>query len=150
MSQIVREVEAAFYLLLWVPSLAGLGVFQAVTGNTVPVAWVPLGLSYLMVLLIGMFYLSIGLFGSVLSRNQAVSAMISFTIIALLFFAGFLSYLVPDPGWREAFHYIFILEQMRAFSTGLFDSRPVVFYLTGTAFFLLLTHRVMAGRRLKG
>ncbi|NBQ65781.1 MAG: ABC transporter permease [Verrucomicrobia bacterium] len=140
----------AFYLLLWVPSLAGLGVFQAVTGNTVPVAWVPLGLSYLMVLLIGMFYLSIGLFGSVLSRNQAVSAMISFTIIALLFFAGFLSYLVPDPGWREAFNYIFILEQMRAFSMGLFDSRPVVFYLTGTAFFLLLTQRVMAGRRLKG
>jgi len=26
----------------------------------------------------------------------------------------------------------------------------VVFYLSGTAFFLILTHRVMAGRRLKG
>ena len=140
----------AFYLILWVPSLLGLAVFQTVTGNTVPVAWMPLGLSYLMVTLVGMFYLSIGLFGSVLSRNQAVAAMISFTIIALLFFAGFLSYLVRDPGWREALTYVFTLEQMRSFSAGLFDSRPVVFYLSGTLFFLILTHRVMAGRRLKG
>ena len=140
----------SFYILLWLPSLAGLAIFQLVTRNAVPVAWMPLGLSYLMVILVGMLYLSIGLFSSVLTKNQAVAAMISFTIIALLFFAGFLSYLVRDPGWRDALTYIFTLEQMRSFSAGLFDSRAVVFYLSGTAFFLILTQRVMAGRRLNG
>jgi ABC-2 type transport system permease protein len=140
----------SFYILLWLPSLAGLAIFQVVTRNAVPVAWIPLGLSYLMVILVGMLYLSIGLFSSVLTKNQAVAAMISFTIIALLFFAGFLSYLVRDPGWRDALTYIFTLEQMRSFSAGLFDSRAVVFYLSGTAFFLVLTQRVMAGRRLNG
>ena len=140
----------AFYVLLWLPSLAGLAIFQWVTRNAVPVAWMPLGLSYLMVILVGMLYLSIGLFSSVLTKNQAVAAMISFTIIALLFFAGFLSYLVRDPGWRDALTYIFTLEQMRSFSAGLFDSRAVVFYLSGTVFFLILTQRVMAGRRLNG
>ncbi len=139
-----------FYLLLWIPSLLGLAIFQLVTQQAVPVAWIPLGFSYLMVTLVGMLYLSIGLFASVLTRNQAVAAMISFTMIALLFFAGFLSYLVRDPGWREVLSYIFTLEQMRSFSAGLFDSRPVVFYLSGTAFFLILTRQVMAGRRLKG
>ena len=139
-----------FYLLLWIPSLLGLAIFQLVTKQAVPVAWIPLGFSYLMVTLVGMMYLSIGLFASVLTRNQAVAAMISFTTIALLFFAGFLSYLVRDPGWREALSYIFTLEQMRSFSAGLFDSRPVVFYLSGTVFFLILTRQVMAGRRLKG
>jgi ABC-2 type transport system permease protein len=139
-----------FYLLLWIPSLLGLAIFQLVTKQAVPVAWIPLGFSYLMVSLVGMMYLSIGLFASVLTRNQAVAAMISFTTIALLFFAGFLSYLVRDPGWREALSYIFTLEQMRSFSAGLFDSRPVVFYLSGTVFFLILTRQVMAGRRLKG
>ncbi len=44
-----------FYLLLWIPSLLGLVVFQSVTGNAVPVAWIPLGLSYLMVTMVGMF-----------------------------------------------------------------------------------------------
>ena len=102
-----------FYLLLWIPSLLGLAIFQLVTKQAVPVAWIPLGFSYLMVTLVGMMYLSIGLFASVLTRNQAVAAMISFTTIALLFFAGFLSYLVRDPGWREALSYIFTLEQMR-------------------------------------
>jgi ABC-2 type transport system permease protein len=139
-----------FYLLLWIPSLLGLAIFQAVTHQAVPVAWIPLGFSYLMVTLVGMLYLSIGLFASVLTRNQAVAAMISFTMIALLFFSGFLSYLVRDPGWREAMSYIFTLEQMRSFSAGLFDSRPVVFYLSGTVFFLILTRQVMSGRRLKG
>jgi len=139
-----------FYLLLWIPSLLGLAIFQAVTHQAVPVAWIPLGFSYLMVTLVGMLYLSIGLFASVLTRNQAVAAMISFTMIALLFFSGFLSYLVRDPGWREALSYIFTLEQMRSFSAGLFDSRPVVFYLSGTVFFLILTRQVMSGRRLKG
>jgi len=139
-----------FYLLLWIPSLLGLVIFQSVTHHAVPIAWIPLGFSYLMVTLVGMLYLSIGLFASVLSRNQAVSAMISFTVIALLFFSGFVSYLVRDPGWREALNYIFTLEQMRAFSAGLFDSRPVVFYLSGTVFFLILTRQVMAGRRLNG
>jgi len=139
-----------FYLLLWIPSLLGLAIFQAVTHQAVPVAWIPRGFSYLMVTLVGMLYLSIGLFASVLTRNQAVAAMISFTMIALLFFSGFLSYLVRDPGWREALSYIFTLEQMRSFSAGLFDSRPVVFYLSGTVFFLILTRQVMSGRRLKG
>jgi ABC-2 type transport system permease protein len=139
-----------FYLLLWIPSLLGLAIFQAVTHQAVPVAWIPLGFSYLMVTLVGMLYMSIGLFASVLTRNQAVAAMISFTMIALLFFSGFLSYLVRDPGWREALNYIFTLEQMRSFSAGLFDSRPVVFYLSGTLFFLILTRQVMAGRRLNG
>jgi ABC-2 type transport system permease protein len=139
-----------FYLLLWIPSLLGLAIFQFVTHQAVPVAWIPLGFSYLMVTLVGMLYLSIGLFASVLTRNQAVAAMISFTVIALLFFAGFLSYLVRDPGWREVLNYIFTLEQMRSFSAGLFDSRPVVFYLSGTAFFLILTRQVMTGRRLNG
>ena len=139
-----------FYLLLWIPSLLGLAIFQLVTKQAVPVAWIPLGFSYLMVTLVGMMYLSIGLFASVLTRSQAVAAMISLTTIALLFFAGFLSYLVRDPGWREALSYIFTLEQMRSFSAGLFDSRPVVFYLSGTVFFLILTRQVMAGRRLKG
>ena len=139
-----------FYLLLWIPSLLGSAIFQLVTHQAVPVAWIPLGFSYLMVTLVGMLYLSIGLFASVLTRNQAVAAMISFTMIALLFFAGFLSYLVRDPGWREVLNYIFTLEQMRSFSAGLFDSRPVVFYLSGTAFFLILTRQVMTGRRLNG
>lgn len=139
-----------FYLLLWIPSLFGLAIFQVVTHQAVPVAWIPLSFSYLMVTLVGMLYLSIGLFASVLTRNQAVAAMISFTMIALLFFAGFLSYLVRDPGWREVLNYIFTLEQMRAFSAGMFDSRPVIFYLSGTAFFLILTRQVMAGRRLNG
>jgi len=40
-------------------------------------------------------------------------------------------------------------EQMRTFSKGIFDSRPVVFYVSGTVFLLLLTQRFLEARRLK-
>ena len=43
---------------------------------------------YLMILFLGMFYLSIGCFASVLTKNQIVAAIISFCVITLLFFSG--------------------------------------------------------------
>jgi len=38
---------------------------------------------------------------------------------------------------------------MDSFSNGIFDSRPVVFYVSMTVFLLLLTQRLLESRRLK-
>ena len=41
-------------------------------------------------------------------------------------------------------------EHLQNAGLGLFDSRPLVFYVTMTAFMLTLTQRILQGRRLKG
>ncbi|MFH1067517.1 MAG: ABC transporter permease [bacterium] len=138
------------YLLMWAPTLFYLAVFQAVTKHQMPVVWGPVILAYGMVSLVGMFWISIGLFASSLTKNQIVAAMMSFTVIALLFFIGFLSYMLRDAALKDMINYIFTLEHMKQFSRGFFDTRPVVFYLSGTLLFLVLTHRVLMSRRLKG
>ena len=102
-----------------------------------------------MLLLIGMFYLSIGCLASALTRNQIVAAVMSFSVITLLFFTGLLSFFVLNitPTLREMTAYFSSLEHMGEASRGFFDSRPVVFYLSLTLFVLFLTFHVFQSRR---
>jgi len=139
----------AFYVVLWLPTLVFYGVFQFITKNQIPVNWPALGLGYAIVVLIGMFYLSIGLFTSALTKNQIVAAISSFTIIALIFFAGFLNFRTTDPKLLEMVTYISARSHTMLFGSGIFDSRPVVFYLSGTILFLFFTERALAARKLK-
>src|SRR6266480_5802100 len=75
-----------FYIALWLPTLLYFWIFQKIThqpaANSTGAYWG----SCLMLLLLGMFYLSIGCLTSVLTRNQIIAAVISFCAITLLFF----------------------------------------------------------------
>ncbi|MFZ5807183.1 MAG: ABC transporter permease [Verrucomicrobiota bacterium] len=136
-----------FYMILWVPTLLYLAVFQILTRHQLPIVWEPILLSYFIVLLIGMFWISIGMFTSSLTKNQIVAAILSFTIIATLFFVGFLSYIIKDSSVKEILSYIFAYDHTQQYSQGYFDSRPLIFYLSGTALFLALTHHVLTSRK---
>ena len=52
--------------------------------------------SYLLLLLMGMFYCAVGCFGSVLTKNQIVAAVISLVMILALLFMSMLQYVVHD------------------------------------------------------
>jgi ABC-2 type transport system permease protein len=136
-----------FYLILWAPTLLYLAVFQILMRHQIPISWEPIFLGYLMTLLIGMFWISIGAFTSSLTKNQIVAAILAFTMIAMLFFVGFIGYLIKDSSVKEMLNYIFALDHMRQYSQGYFDSRPIVFYLSGTALFLALTRHVLISRK---
>lgn len=138
------------FAILWIPTLIGYAAFQYLTQNSMPFLWGPNLLAVLLVFLIGGFYISIGLFTSSLTRNQIIAAISSFTIILVLFFLGFLVYNIKSEVLREPFQYIFSLDHMQKFSSGLFDTRPIVFYLSGILFFLTLSQRVLVSKRLKG
>jgi len=138
-----------FYLCLWAPTLLYLLVFQWVTDGQVPIQWASLGLCYLLVLLIGGFYVSVGLFASSLTRNQPLAAFMSFAFLLIVFFIGLMSFNMPNSGMADALSYLASYRHMQGFLDGVFDSRPVVFYLSCTLLFLALTQRVMAVKKLK-
>jgi len=102
-----------------------------------------------MLLLIGMFYLAVGCLASALTRNQIVAAVMSFSVITLLFFMGLLNFFIMSitPALRELTAYFSALEHMSEASRGFFDTRPVVFYLSLTAFVLFLTFHIFQSRR---
>jgi ABC-2 type transport system permease protein len=140
-----------FYVTLWLPSLIYFVGFEWVTHTRAAHAAGAYWGSYLLLLLMGMFYLSIGCLASVLTRNQIVAAVISFCSITLLFFAGLLSFLVLNvtPTFRELIGYFSAIEHMGTFSKGVIDSRPIVFYTTMTVLMLVITHQVFQSRKWK-
>lgn len=124
-------------------------LFQYATLNQMPTEWSSVGLSFLILLLITMFYTSVSIFASSMTKNQIVAGLVGFTITTALFFFGMLSYIMPESIYKTALLYIFSYEHFRSYGQGIFDSRPLVFYITGTLLFLALTQSVMASRRLK-
>jgi ABC-2 type transport system permease protein len=140
-----------FYVILWLPTLIYFWIFQAVTrqpaANSVGAY---LG-SYLMLLLLGMFYLSVGCLASALTKNQIVAAIISFCVITLHFFSGLISFVLQEVSsqTRQFLGYFSALEQMGMLSRGEIDTRPMVVYLSLTVVMLTLTYQAFQYRKWK-
>lgn len=138
-----------FYLTLWIPTLFYFVIFQAVTGQPAANSIGAYLGSYLMLLLLGMFYISVGCLASVLTKNQIVAAVISFCVITLHFFSGLLAYILQDvsSATRQLLGYFSALEQMGTLSRGEIDTRPMVLYVSMTLVMLALTHQAFQSRK---
>ncbi len=138
-----------FYAVLWAPSLLYFWIFEWQTEQSAADsvgAW--LG-AYVMLLLLGMFYLAIGCLASALTRNQVVAAIMSFAAISVMFYWGLFSFysVTTSPVLREVTAYLSAISHMGEFSRGIFDTRPVVLYLSLTGLTLYLTFQVFQSRK---
>ncbi len=140
-----------FYLVLWLPTALYFAIFQYVTKMSAAPSYGSYAGSYFLLLLIGMFYISLGCLASVVTRNQIIAAVIGFVLVLLIFFFGLIGLLVPSASqtFRDFVSYFSTVEHMRDFSHGLFDTRAVVYYLSMTAFLQVLTFQVFQYRRWK-
>ncbi len=131
------------YLACWVPTLLYVWVLTRFS----QVDWGPVVGGYVGVLLLGAFFISIGLFTSLAARNQLVAAITAFAILILLLCVSILGFLVTDPMWKGVLEYVDLWSIVQNFSKGLLDSRAVVYLLSGTGLFLALSYEALeAGR----
>lgn len=140
-----------FYVVLWLPSTLYFAVFQWVAGINAAGATGSFVGAYVMLLLLGLFYTAVGCLASALTDNQIVAAVMALAAILGLFFLGLLSFFLPGAGpfLRELTYYISPVQHMADFSRGIFDTRPVVFYLSSTLLILFATFHVFQYRRWK-
>ena len=138
-----------FYLVLWIPTVLYFWIFQQITGQQAATSLGAYWGSYLMLLLIGMFYLSVGCFASVLTKNQIIAAIISFCAITLFFFLGLVQFILLNvtSATRDLLGYFSALEHMGTFSRGVIDTRPIVLYLSMTTVMLILTYLAFQSRK---
>ena len=138
-----------FYIVIWLPTFLYFAIFKFVTGQSAANSTGAYLGAYLMLLLLGMFYLSIGCLASVLTKNQIVAAIISFCAITLHFFSGLLSFIMNEVSstTRQLLGYFSALEQMGTLSRGSVDTRPMVLYVSMTIVMLALTHQVFQSRK---
>ncbi|MDQ2868142.1 MAG: ABC transporter permease [Verrucomicrobiota bacterium] len=138
-----------FYFVLWVPTLLYFLIFQMVTKQPAASSSGAYWGSYLMLLLLGMFYTSVGCLASVLTRNQIIAAVISFCAITLFFFLGLVSFILLNVSSeaRQLLGYFSAIEQMGTLSRGEIDTRPIVLYVSMTILTLTLTYQAFQSRK---
>src|SRR6266700_4428104 len=138
-----------FYLILWIPTICYFVIFQIITGHLAANSAAAYWGSYLMLLMLGMFYLSVGCLASVLTKNQIVAAIISFCAITLLFFLGLVQFILLDvsSATRDLLGYFSAIEHMATFSRSVIDTRPIVLYVSMTIVLLALTYQAFQSRK---
>jgi len=104
--------------------------------------------TYLGIFLTGAMFISLGLFVSSLVRDQMVAAILAIALCLPFVLAGFLKPQGQGDVVDQVVYYFSVpLHFDRAFTRGVIDSRPVILYLSLTAFFLFLTVRSLESRR---
>lgn len=132
-----------FYAFLWLPTLA----YAGLVAYHEEVDWGPVVSGYLGLLLVGGLFLAIGIFASALTRSQLLAAVITFALLLLLFLVGMLGDLATSESVKEALGYVNLGAHMDELSSGVVDTRRLVFYLSTTLFFLFLTSRSLESRK---
>ena len=136
-----------FFAALWAPTMLYGVLLQRLQPETVPLDYAALATAYAGIGLLGGFFLSIGLFTSALSRNQALAAMSCLVVLCALFFWGFTPYYARAPWLQEFARYTSPVLHMREFARGVIDTRMVVLYLTGIGVMLFATVKVVEARK---
>ena len=127
-------VFTSLYFLLLIP-YAPLKV-AALIGNVVAL------------LLVGMVFITIGLFVSSLTENQLSAAVGTIAIILGFLGIGLVSSLLPANYWfRFVLESISILSRFQNLTAGFFELSSFVYYLSVSAVFLYFTVRIYDRRR---
>ena len=96
---------------------------------------------------LGASTIAIGTFGSTVSKNQ-LSAAITSAAILVMMLLGWLLGKITSPPFDTVFSYLaFFDKHFQPFMSGKINSEAVVFYLSITSAFLLLSMRVIQSRR---
>ncbi len=139
-----------FYAILWVPSVANFFIFQWVSAGAADLPGGALAGSYTIIIAMGLFNIALGCLASSLTHSQLVAAILCFTLSVLHFLVGLFATTVREEipeSMKTLIRYFSSSEHMQMFSSGLIDTRPLVYYLSLTVVFLTLTHQVLEYRR---
>lgn len=102
--------------------------------------------AYSGILMIGVYYLSVGLLTSALAPNQMIAAVLSFLVLGVLFVVG-IGEFVLEGFARDVAAYLSVWSQMATFSKGVIDSRYLVLDVSIAVFCVALTIGVLKARK---
>lgn len=140
-----------FYCMIWLPSLLFFLVFQVTTQRPAAVSSAAYLSGYLMVGLIGMFYVALGCLASALTSEQINAAIIAFILIFFTFVAGMMHKIrdLTNPDLINFISYFSAHEHLMDATRGLIDTRPIVYYLSMTILVLAINLQVFQYRKWK-
>jgi ABC-2 type transport system permease protein len=140
-----------FFLITWLPLLACVLVVRYYSNDPSAFNVGAIAATYFGIFLLGCLYVSLGVFASAVTRSQMIAVIFGVAMGFTLFMLSFLSSkLETQTGWEaQLVAHLRLMEHMRDFAQGVVDTRPVILYLSLTAFFLFLSWKTVESRRWK-
>lgn len=147
-TEVVLGKYGAAYLLyisLWALTGGFFYILKRFSGDVRFIDPGPLAGGYLFIAVSGLLFVAIGVFASALSRNQAVAAILCFTMLFGLMvggrFLGTSSFLNRDglQFLRDAVDYAQVFSHRNDFTRGVIDTRQLLFYFSGTVLALIFS-----------
>jgi ABC-2 type transport system permease protein len=129
--------------------LAGTILYPVYLYTIQPYYWQPIVAGYLGLYLLGLVFISCGLFISSLTENQVVAGTVSLGLLFLLWAMSWNEAATGDTV-GEIVKALSLFDHFFNFMQGVIDSTNVAFYVFFTAFFSVLTLRSMESRRWRG
>ena len=99
------------------------------------------------IILLGAAFIAIGLFVSSLTENQLAAAVITISIIAVMLILNVVNSYIDVYFIRVIIDWVCVMSRFGNFTTGVLDFSAMLYYLSITGVFLLLTARVYDKRR---
>jgi ABC-2 type transport system permease protein len=144
---ILGKFGAAYflYMLLWASTGGFFWILRRFAQDPRIFDAGPLIGGYLFIGVSGLFFVAVGIFSSSLSRNQAVSAILTFSLLFTVilgtnFLQGmeFLNNEALRPA-KVAVEYVQIFRHLEDFTRGIVDTREILFYVSGCVLSLIFS-----------
>lgn len=101
----------------------------------------------LAILLIGMAFISVGVFVSAITESQLSAAILTIGVLFGFMLISMVSDYIPSEGIRFIFTSLSVFYRFQNFSHGIFDIASLVYYLSLSVLFLSLCARAVDRRR---
>jgi ABC-2 type transport system permease protein len=134
---------AGFLFAMVAPTLVYVGVLALLA----PIDPGPVVAGYAGLLLLGLFYLSAGLFFSALTANQIVAFLSTLFFLLLLRVVSTEGARRVGPPIDKVFYALSVDLRLLDFAKGVIDTSHVVFFLAGSAWFVALAAVALESRR---
>ncbi|MCP5464097.1 MAG: Gldg family protein [Deltaproteobacteria bacterium] len=131
-----KFLATLFFLFLVLFLTTPLAILMSSLGD---LDWGPVWGAYLGSFLLGMSYLAVGQFFSIVTKRQIVAFLLSvvFLFVLYLFSEPLVTAYLPET-WVPVFHNMSASFHFGALARGVMDARDVIYFLSFTAFFLFL------------
>jgi ABC-2 type transport system permease protein len=103
--------------------------------------------SYIGFALLGTAFISIGIFISSLTENQAVSAVSTFAVLLILYIINWASNATTNVIVNKIIDMLSITSRYNEFNIGILSLPPIIYYLSVIGVFIFLTIRAVERRR---
>jgi ABC-2 type transport system permease protein len=128
------------YVAMWLPTV----LYLVILGRTGDLDWHAAASAYVGVLMVGAGYLSLGLCASALTRSQFLAMVWTALVLLVLFVLGVGEFVTREGSlMHDVCSHVSVWSHMNDFSSGIVDSRRLVFYGTLVLLPIFITTRAV-------